>query len=297
MNKRLLLILILIVFLLPLGANPFLGNQQEQQPEAPRGKGRTLQVLADWQVALKERMGDFFNALDGDRATLAAFSLLGISFLYGILHAAGPGHRKTIIFSLFIGRKSRWWEPFTAGFFSAGLHGMSGLVLILILHTISRRMLGSRVNTMSLYFEGITYIVLVGVALTLMILKILELTGKRHHHHGEAPSGRGLYSTLAAGSLFPCPGAVMILMFSLAVGKLAAGIWALLFLSLGMGVTVSATAYLARSGRAGLFYALKEKEELVERLGQWLETGAYLFLALYSLWAVTPFILSLINGA
>ena len=87
----------------------------------------------------------------------------------------------------------------------------------------------------------------------------------------------------------------MILMFSLAVQAMGLGIWAIIALSLGMGITVSATAYLGFSGRKGLFLALKSKEDTVEKTGLSLESGAYLFLLLYALWAVFPFLLSLLN--
>lgn len=289
----------LLIFFLSalLWANPFLGSPEDNLPESPRGAGRPLKQLADWQLVMKNEMSGYFREASEEGSRAAFFSLIGLSFLYGVIHAAGPGHRKTVIFSLFLGRKARWWEPFTAGFFSAGLHGMSGLVLILILFGISRSMVSRRLNRLSLYFEGFTYLVLLLVALILFISSFKGLRGEgRHHHHhagGKEPSSRGLYSTLAASSFVPCPGAVMILMFSLAVGALGMGVWALISLSLGMGVTVSSTAWLGLSGRKGIFLALKKREHLVEKVSAFMETGAYLFLIIYSFWAVTPFLLSL----
>lgn len=294
MNRLPFLIAILLICF-PLMANPFLGGQEENIPQAPRRGGQGLQRLAQWQIELKDKMSAYFLDLQEEGNYSAILAIMGLSFIYGIIHAAGPGHRKTVVFSLFLGRKSRWWEPMSAGFYSAALHGTSGLVLILILQAVSRRMLGNRLNKATLYMEGFTYLVLALVALLFVVLKILEITGKRkHHHHHEGSSGAaGLYAPLTASSLFPCPGAVMILMFSLAAGNLGAGAWAIAALSLGMGVTVSAAAYLALAGQKGLFLALKKRQHLVERLGLFLESGAYLLLFVYSTWAVLPFILSL----
>lgn len=297
-NKIHLLLLFLFLSSL-LWSNPFLGGQEESLPEAPRNNGRPLKQLADWQISLKEKMGGYFQEASEGKDRTAFYSLIGLAFLYGVIHAAGPGHRKTVIFSLFLGRRSRWWEPFSAGFFSAGLHGLSGLVLMLILYGISHSMLSRRLNRVSLYFEGFTYLVLLVIALIFFIHSLREFSGKGHgHSHGGTEgSSRGLYATLAASSFFPCPGAVMILMFSLAVGALGMGIWAILSLSIGMGITVSTTAFLGYSGRKGLFTALKKREQLVEKISSLMEMGAYLFLFLYSFWAVTPFLISLMPAS
>lgn len=292
MSKSLLFLLLLILAF-PISANPFLSDGEEQLPQAPRRGAAPIEKLVQWQLGLKDSMSGYFKRLDEEDRNLFLLSILSLSFLYGVLHAAGPGHRKTIVFSLFIGRESRWWEPAAAGFFSAGLHGMSGMVLILILYAISHRMLGNRVNRLSLYFEGFTYILLFSVALLMLFLHIRS--SRKEHKEDSGGDYKNIYSVLAAGSLFPCPGAIMILLFSLAVDKLGAGIMALIALSLGMGVTVSVAAYLAMLGRRGFFFALKHKAQRLERLSFLMEGGAYSFLMLYSAWAVLPFIISLIS--
>jgi len=274
-------------------ANPFLNDQEDPLPQAPRRGAAPIEKLVQWQLELKDTMSGYFKRLDEEGRNLFLLSILSLSFLYGVLHAAGPGHRKTIVFSLFIGRKSRWWEPAAAGFFSAGLHGMSGMVLILILYAISHSMLGNRVNRLSLYLEGFTYVLLFVVALFMLFLHFRS--SKDEKNEESEKEYRNIYSVLAAGSLFPCPGAIMLLLFSLAVNKLGAGILALVSLSLGMGVTVSAAAYLAMLGRRGFFLALKNKAQRLERISFFMEGGAYSFLMLYSAWAVLPFIKSLLS--
>ena len=294
MNKKIISSILLIFLVGLLFSNPLLGSKDEKLPDAPRKGGKPLQVLVDWQRDLRETISSFFNKIDGEKGFLFLLGLLGFSFLYGIIHSAGPGHRKTVIFSLFLGRDSKWWEPITAGFLSAGLHGMSGMILILVLYGISKAMLSSRMNKLTLYFEGITYIILFIVALVLFVLKLLEFIGKRHHHHSSNKSSKGLYSTIAAASFFPCPGAVMILIFALALGKFFVGFLSILCLSIGMGITISLTGFLALTGRKGLFLALKNQEHKVEKIASIMEILAYLFLILYSLWSVLPFVVSII---
>ena len=292
MNK-IILVLLLIIVSISAWADPFLRGNKDL-PDAPKKTGRTIDTLVQWQKDLRSSIHSFFKRFDENKTPLLLISLFGAAFIYGIIHAAGPGHRKTIVFTMFLGRKSKRWEPLSAGFFSAGLHGGTSLILILILYGISKVMISFRADTATLYLEGITYIVLFALTLVFFVLKILEIAGKKkHHHHSAGDNKKSLYSTLAATSLFPCPGAIMILVFSITMGQLLLGIFAILFLSAGMGVTISASGYLAFAGRKTLFYALKNKGSIIQKISLIMEAGAFLFLALFSLWAVLPFITSL----
>jgi nickel/cobalt transporter (NicO) family protein len=49
----------------------------------------------------------------------AAWSLMGVSFLYGIFHAAGPGHGKAAITSYLVANEETWTRGVTLSFLSA----------------------------------------------------------------------------------------------------------------------------------------------------------------------------------
>jgi ABC-type nickel/cobalt efflux system permease component RcnA len=53
------------------------------------------------------------------------------AFLYGILHAPGPGYRKTVIFSLYLARKAPAWEPAGTGSLLAVLYAGTAIVLLI----------------------------------------------------------------------------------------------------------------------------------------------------------------------
>ncbi len=125
-----------------------------------------------------------------------------------------------------------------------------------------------------------------------------QLVRGEHRHGGSGGNGteqnpRGIYLTVFTASLFPCPGSILILLFSLSLGEIGWGILSVLFLSLGMGITITGAALLARAGREGLFRRLKAREKSAARLGAALESGTYLFLVFFSLWMAAPFALSL----
>lgn len=269
-------------------ANPFLGGA-DVGPEPVRPPSRPAsEKLIDRQLEFRESVADLFATWrDGGRSAQVLLPLMALSFLYGLFHAAGPGHRKTVIFSLFLGRRSRWWEPAAAGFLSGGLHGVSAIFLVLLFKSLAGRIFLNRVDKSSIYLEGFTYLGLALLALALLILSFKP--------HGEDRKNRGLYSTIAVSSAFPCPAAVLILTFSLTQGLLPLGIVSAGVLSLGMGLVVTAVGYLARTGRETLFLALKRRKGLLETLSHGAERGAYLFLILFSLWMAFPFLVGLIR--
>ena len=66
--------------------------------------------FAGWILA---KQAEFYRTLSGlIRAAKAdgsaAYTLLGISFLYGIFHAAGPGHGKAVISSYLVANDETW---------------------------------------------------------------------------------------------------------------------------------------------------------------------------------------------
>lgn len=277
-----MILTLLLLTVLPsfyLTANPFLGNTEKEQPVVrPPSSGG---FMVETQLKFREILADKLEGFEEGSNPALYFPLLGAAFLYGILHAAGPGHRKTVIFSLFLSRKTRWYEPLAASFVSAGVHGGTAVILILLFQLLFNSIRSADVQNISSWLEGISY--------SLLMLLALWFLFRRHSHRHDREIHGNIYGTLAASSFFPCPGVIMIMTFSAALGVLKTGILAVISLSAGMGATISLAAYLAYFGRESLFLLLKEKERFVERTTAILEKGSYLFLFIFSLWMAYPF--------
>ncbi|MDC7220064.1 MAG: hypothetical protein PQJ59_08995 [Spirochaetales bacterium] len=288
-SKYLLLLFMLIFFSLKLTANPFIKPQDQNQPAPVRPPSYSApSSIIEGQYRFREAIAAHLSDWKENRGPRSFFSLALAGFIYGILHALGPGHRKTVIFSLFITREARFYEPIAGGFLSALLHGLSAAVVILSFRSLSNRLFLDKVNVTSLYLEGITYLLLALLAIGLLLYELLH-----HHNNNENKTNRSLYGTIALTSAFPCPAAVMILVFSLSMDLLPLGIITVGALSLGMGITISAIGFLAWSGRTGLMGRLKNKEKLLFRISHLFEAAGYLFLILFSLWMALPFLVSL----
>ena len=274
-------------------SNPFMGSgREETKPKVrpPSSQG----FMIEKQMEFREEIGSLLSDLKNSSNITLLWSMLGLSFLFGLLHAAGPGHRKTVVFTMFLSRKAKWYEPFAAAFLSSSAHAGSALLLILLFQIVLKNLSPDNIAKTSQYLEGITFSLLVLISLIFLSLAIRRLIKSESHTHRHI-GGKGLYGTLLLSSFFPCPGVIMILTFSISLGVLGFGILAVLALSLGMGVTISFVGILAVSGRESLFLVLKGKEHVIEKLSTLLEVGSFLFLFLFSLWMVYPFIHGLIG--
>ena len=288
-----MLILISFTILLPvlyIGANPFLGSAGEPSVQAANS-GPTPEGLAEKQLNLRNRMADLLISLKEGHSPRLMILLYALSFFYGGLHASGPGHRKTIVFSLFLSREARVWEPLGFGFLLALLHGGSAVLLILFYKSAAGPLLSRNLNAATLWMEGWAYTLLLILSLFLLAAAIRHAA--KGHSHRE--SDKRSLMAIALTGFFPCPGAIMILIFTLTQDLLGLGVTSVLIMSAGMALPISLAGYLAYFGKKGVFTALKNREKLLHKAAAVMEMAGYSFLLVFSFVMALPFIRGIIQ--
>jgi nickel/cobalt transporter (NicO) family protein len=113
----------------------------------------------------------FYRALSGMiRAAKtdgsAYWGLLGISFVYGIFHAAGPGHGKAVISSYLLANEETWRRGVALSFASALLQAVTAVVLVAIVAVLigaTAKMMGDTVRVIEIVSYAL--IVLLGARL------------------------------------------------------------------------------------------------------------------------------------
>lgn len=107
------------------------------QPGAPVVATGPLQSLYFWlafqQRAITNEMTRAVRDLKAGGGVWAALVLSGISFLYGVLHAAGPGHGKAVIASYVLADRQTVRRGTILAFLSAFVQALSALVLVAII--------------------------------------------------------------------------------------------------------------------------------------------------------------------
>ena len=285
-----------LAFIPPVAANPFMGSGAAGEREAARAvspvrAGGANPDLVSRQAILRDTLGDAFYSWKEGASGSALWAIVGVAFLYGMLHALGPGHRKTVVFSLYLARNAPPWEPAGTGALLALLHAGAAVVILLALRGVSGAISG-RADNIGLYMEGFAYLLLAAVALYLVVTAVLDLARKTPR----AATGSASLGTILLTGIYPCPGAILVLVLSLSLDIVGIGILAVLSMSLGMTIPIIAAGYLAWFGRTGLFRALKSREERLARVSAAFELFGYSFLLAFALYMVAPFSLSLLRA-
>jgi nickel/cobalt exporter len=156
--------------------------------------------FAGW---ILQKQAEFYRMLSGlIRAAKAdgsaAYTLLGISFLYGIFHAAGPGHGKAVISSYLVANDETWRRGIVLSFASAILQALTAIAIV----GIAAAMLGATAKAMGdtvRVIEIVSYALIVAIGLRLLWVKgrafLQLLRGEAHahrahnhaHHQGHGP--------------------------------------------------------------------------------------------------------------
>ena len=109
-------------------AGPFgVPRPQSTTPPPPAYSG-----VAGWLLA---KQAEFYRGLSGAiRAAKAdgsaVWGLFGLSFLYGIFHAAGPGHGKAVISSYLVANEETWRRGIVLSFASALLQAIVAVLVV-----------------------------------------------------------------------------------------------------------------------------------------------------------------------
>jgi nickel/cobalt transporter (NicO) family protein len=82
-----------------------------------------------------EKQALFYRALAGMIRSAktdgyALWGLLGISFTYGIFHAAGPGHGKAVISSYLLANEETWRRGITLSFAAAVMQSLTAVIIV-----------------------------------------------------------------------------------------------------------------------------------------------------------------------
>jgi nickel/cobalt exporter len=107
-------------------SSPFGGSRAGGASAAP--VGGVLGWIFAKQAEFYRQFSGLLRAAKADGT--AAWSLFGLSFLYGVFHAAGPGHGKAVISSYLVANEETWRRGVVLSFASALLQALVAVVLV-----------------------------------------------------------------------------------------------------------------------------------------------------------------------
>lgn len=268
--------------------------------------------------------GAMTGALDRMRSDWTAFWVLGgLSFLYGVFHAAGPGHGKVVISSYVLANERQLRQGIALSALSALLQSLVAIGFVLVLAGILQ-MTSTAMGDAAHWVGVLSYALVALLGLWLIARKVFGW-GHHHHHHEQAPAKRDIWhdhdddhhhhgghhhdhhdhdhhsehmhhavgpsdlkgswreklGVMLAVGLRPCSGALVVMVFALSQGVLAAGIVSVLLMGLGTAITVAVLASLA-VGAKGLVVRMGGGESALARgIVWWAELAGAVFVLLF----------------
>jgi len=151
--------------------------------------------LTGWVLA---KQAEFYRMMSGTiRAAKAdgsaAYTLLGISFLYGIFHAAGPGHGKAVISSYLVANDETWRRGVVLSFASAILQAFTAIAVVGIAAVLLGATAKAMGNTVRV-IEIVSYALIILIGLRLLWVKgraFLHLLRSKAHAHEHRDHAHG----------------------------------------------------------------------------------------------------------
>ncbi|MBN1841837.1 MAG: hypothetical protein JW883_06090 [Deltaproteobacteria bacterium] len=240
------------------GDNPFVSKEpRKTSADLPTHASEIFTKVALWQHKLNNELTRLTKELKTTKSKNALIPLILLAFLYGVIHAAGPGHGKTISFSYFLSGRSQVRKGILLGNLISFLHTFSAVFIVLGIYFIFKKSYLSSFETVSQKLKIVSFSLVVLIGLALLISSLLSLR-QNHLQKGEADRAiswldhKGILPIAIAVGVVPCPGVVIIMLFSLSQDLLAIGLMLSFFMALGMGMTISFAGVLSIVGQEGV---------------------------------------------
>jgi nickel/cobalt transporter (NicO) family protein len=217
------------------------------------GVAELARFSADYQRRIQQSLSTSLRDIKSGSGSLALWTLVAVCFGYGVVHTLGPGHGKAVVVAYFLDSKRprAWIEGVFAGSWIAFTHTLAALLLAGGLKTFAVvGLFGALREVRNVEIVSYTLILLIGfwrlwAGISGHLHEHAHGDDDHHHdhdHHHQHPAQRTFagWLLLTAAGIAPCAGALVVILLSLALGVLWAGVVGVIAIALGMAITLAA---------------------------------------------------------
>ena len=226
-----------------------------------------LMQTQDWQRLFHDEVVTKLRLIKETHSATATGGLVFIGFLYGVLHAIGPGHGKVVVSSYLLASKASLKRGIAITFSSAILQACVAIVLVFGLTSLFGLTRDAAEQTTAILTQAsFGLIFLIGIVLfwrggrmfwQLRRSSIQKTCSSDGGHHTPTPkdieavgSWKEMLVLIVSIGLRPCSGALLLLLFADLVGVYGIGIIAAFAMAVGTALTTSFLAVLTVYSKA-----------------------------------------------
>jgi len=206
------------------------------------------------------KIKNLFESIKDEQSPLTYISLLLFAYIYGLIHALGPGHGKTLVASYFLTNDRSYMKALFVSLAIGIVHTFSAFLLTVAIYFFLDILFAQFVDDTVYFTTKISALIIIFIALYLLIKKYKaykKIQEPRHHFSTTPhPSTCGCGSCkvdkdstdaalIISAGIIPCPGTITIFIFSLSLGLYYAGFLSALIMSLGMSTVIYFSAVLS----------------------------------------------------
>ena len=210
------------------------------------------------------KIKSLFESIKDEKNPLTYMLLLFFAYIYGLIHALGPGHGKTLVASYFLSHDKSYAKALFISLSIGVVHTFSAFLLTLLVYFIVDSFLAQFLDNAVFYTTKISAFIIIFIALYLFYKKfkaykeLKKVQKKAAYTFSATPhvatcgcssckvenSSTDMALIISAG-IIPCPGTITIFIFSLSLGLYYAGFLSALIMSLGMSTIIFLSALLS----------------------------------------------------
>ena len=227
-----------------------------------------LQWCLSAQITLHRYLVMYLLQLNNHQYSGGVWLLTG-AFFYGVLHAIGPGHGKFIVATYLSTNQESQRAARVIPFIGSMMQGVSAILFVFIL-AVGFNLASGDLSESRWYVEKVSALLIGGFGAFIIWQaakslqpprrQFTELTPMHTHnaacgcgHHGVGFSASGDWKTrlgviIAIGAR-PCSGAIMILLFSNALGMVSWGMAAVMTMAFGTALSIMGLSLAVRHAR------------------------------------------------
>ncbi len=210
------------------------------------------------------KIKSLFESIKDEKNPLTYMFLLFFAYVYGLIHALGPGHGKTLVASYFLSNERSYLKAFYISLAIGFVHTFSAFLLTLVIYFMVNTFLAQFLNDTVFYTTKISAFIIISIALYLIYKKykaykqIEQISKTPKYSFSAAPhistcecnsckvdnNSTDIALIISAG-IIPCPGTTTIFIFAISLGLYYAGFMSAFVMSMGMSTIIFFSALLS----------------------------------------------------